>query len=581
MERTFTLSPVWLKAAVLGSIWASSEIILGSFLHNLRVPFSSILLTGIAVILVVSVSYRWNDKGLIWRAGLICAIMKAVSPSAIIFGPMAAILFESLLMELAVLVLGRNVLGFIVAGALAMSWNLFQKIAMMLIYYGFNLVAIYTSLVEYARLQLHLPSLDVWVPVVSLGFFYFIAGSLSALVGISLGKAPHDQPRSMTVHENRSVGPADGTPAHPGFVHSFVWLGFTVLGLLTLLFLLNCASPAWWFGAGVLLMVLWVYRYHGVLRPLKKIGFWITFGAITMLSALVFVKVQKPPQTWSQGLLIGLEMNFRAVLMMAGFSIIGKEMSNPVIRNYFLRTPFRQLPMALEVAFNTLPFAIAHLPSFSEIYKHPRKSLQYIGVQADIWFHEVQASHSSLPRAIIVTGNIGSGKTTLLQNLTASIKESGIPVGGILAPAIFENGKKTGYTVMNAASLESMRLSQIVPDVTLDHTGRYYFLEDAILFGKNILRAENIKPFQVVVIDEIGPLELEGKGWAESFGDLWIDKKITFLLAVRKTLVSDVVTAWGLGHPLIIDVNRTSPGEAYKIISGFLNTPGSVPPLKV
>ena len=81
------LSITWLKAAVLGCLWASSEIVLGSFLHNLHVPFSSIFLTSIGVILIVSISYKWKDRGLIWRAGLICALMKSVSPSAVIFGP--------------------------------------------------------------------------------------------------------------------------------------------------------------------------------------------------------------------------------------------------------------------------------------------------------------------------------------------------------------------------------------------------------------------------------------------------------------------------------------------------------------
>jgi len=33
------LPDIWLKAAMLGSLWASVEIILGSFLHNLHIPF--------------------------------------------------------------------------------------------------------------------------------------------------------------------------------------------------------------------------------------------------------------------------------------------------------------------------------------------------------------------------------------------------------------------------------------------------------------------------------------------------------------------------------------------------------------
>ena len=45
------LDPLWQRAAVLGSLWAASEIVLGSFLHNLRVPFSGHSLTAIAIVI--------------------------------------------------------------------------------------------------------------------------------------------------------------------------------------------------------------------------------------------------------------------------------------------------------------------------------------------------------------------------------------------------------------------------------------------------------------------------------------------------------------------------------------------------
>ncbi|MFO7852573.1 MAG: hypothetical protein ACQERS_04820 [Bacteroidota bacterium] len=62
----------WIKASIAGSMWAASEIVLGSFLHNLRVPFSGSILTAIGIILLISISYKWDEKGLFWRAGLIC-----------------------------------------------------------------------------------------------------------------------------------------------------------------------------------------------------------------------------------------------------------------------------------------------------------------------------------------------------------------------------------------------------------------------------------------------------------------------------------------------------------------------------
>ncbi|MCB0476255.1 MAG: hypothetical protein KDC69_11310, partial [Flavobacteriaceae bacterium] len=118
------LSDVWIKASIIGTTWAASEIVLGSFLHNLKIPFSGNILAGIGIILLISVSYVWKDKGLFWRAGLICALMKTLSPSAVIFGPMIAIFSQSLLLEASTRLFGRSVLGFVTGAMLAMSWNL-------------------------------------------------------------------------------------------------------------------------------------------------------------------------------------------------------------------------------------------------------------------------------------------------------------------------------------------------------------------------------------------------------------------------------------------------------------------------
>ena len=136
----------WLKAAVLGSIWASSEIVLGSFLHNLGVPFCGYLLTAIAICLMVAGHRLWPERGILWRAGLICAVMKAVSPSAVILGPMTAIFMEGLMLEAGTVLLGRNPAGYMLGGGLAMSWGLIQKVVKLIVLYGVDMYQLYVNL---------------------------------------------------------------------------------------------------------------------------------------------------------------------------------------------------------------------------------------------------------------------------------------------------------------------------------------------------------------------------------------------------------------------------------------------------
>ena len=66
-------------------------------------------------------------------------------------------------------------------------------------------------------------------------------------------------------------------------------------------------------------------RYKSALRPLMKPKFWIFFIAITMLSSYLFAKFQSDELSIADGLLVGLQMNFRAAIMIVGFSVVGKE----------------------------------------------------------------------------------------------------------------------------------------------------------------------------------------------------------------------------------------------------------------
>ena len=188
MSNRIEISEKWIKASIIGTIWAASEIVLGSFLHNLRIPFSSNVLTAIGIIILVSTSFKWTSKGVFWRAGLICALMKTMSPSAVIIGPMVAIFSQSLFLELFTRIFGRTYLGFTLGAIFAMSWNLFHKILNFIIYYGFNIVNVYSDLLKYAQKQLNIQVDLVWSPIIALALIYALLGFLSAVIGIRVGR---------------------------------------------------------------------------------------------------------------------------------------------------------------------------------------------------------------------------------------------------------------------------------------------------------------------------------------------------------------------------------------------------------
>lgn len=429
MNTVSILSEKWIKASVLGTIWAASEIVLGSFLHNLKVPFSGNILTGIGIIILISVSHVWKEKGLFWRAGIICALMKTMSPSAVIFEPMIAIFSEALLLETGVRLLGKTNAGYFVGAVSAMSWNLFQKIVSLIILYGYNIVNLYSKLTGILQKQLNINFDMLWMPVIILLFIQVLLGFLSALIGIKIGKKLLVQPEtykpdkiSESIYTQKTT---DGTK----FKYSLLWLLADIIIIsLSLVLLANTVWFIWSSVTAGFVLILSV-RYKTTFQHLLKPKFWIFFFLLTIITTIAFAEFQNNSISLTSGLLIGLQMNFRALIIITGFSALGTELNNPLIRSFFFKTYFKQLPLALELSFESLPSVIATLPDIKGFFKNPVKVFYPIVSQADYRLAELKNKIKMNSRVFILTGSVGQGKTTLVEKIIQKLLNSGISTG--------------------------------------------------------------------------------------------------------------------------------------------------------
>ncbi|MBE0650137.1 MAG: hypothetical protein IH595_04780, partial [Bacteroidales bacterium] len=179
---------LWLRASVIGGLWASVEIIIGSFLHNTRIPFAGSVLAFFGIVLLIGFYQIWPHRGLIIRAGLITAIMKSVSPSAIILGPMIGIFLEAVLVEIIIILFGNNLIAYMLSGVLSLSSALFHKIVGLIIVYGFNIVKIYVNIINFGLKQLGFQSANDVQILLFLLSFYFVFGVAAGGLGYLIGK---------------------------------------------------------------------------------------------------------------------------------------------------------------------------------------------------------------------------------------------------------------------------------------------------------------------------------------------------------------------------------------------------------
>jgi nucleoside-triphosphatase THEP1 len=552
MIRKHELSDKWIKASVLGTTWAASEIVLGSFLHNLKIPFSSNFLTAIGIIILISSNYKWSEKGLFWRAGLICALMKSMSPSAVIFGPMIAIFSEALLMEFSIRILGGTIGGYLLGGMLAMTWNLFHRIMNLIIFYGSNIIDVYADIVKFSQKQLGIHHDILWMPVLVLVGLYCIMGIAAALIGVRVGKRLLNQPVEP-IRAFPSFTEPESTNPKPAFPYSLSWLLLDVIAIITGLTLLTFTPWFIWSIFILSVVLIWITRYKRALRQLSKPRFWMGFVLITMLTAFTFNTMQSLPLM--NGLLIGIQMNFRAVLIILGFSVIGTELYNPVIRAFFLKTSFRQLPVALELSFESLPAMIARIPDFKTLMKNP------VGVVYDVLSGidaRLEDIRSDLPnKIIIISGHIGQGKTTQVQKLVETLRDECIPVAGIFSPRIMEDETTIGYDIIDAATFKREQFLRKSQEPGTEKIGQYKILPDGYQAGTEALKRSESKEYKVIVIDEIGQLELENKGWARNLDYLFNNSKSSLILAIRENFTANVIAKWNLKNYVIFNLSES------------------------
>lgn len=557
MNEVERIDQKWLKAAVIGSVWAAFEIIVGSFLHNLRIPFTGMLMSAASVFLLVSFLHLWKEKGIILRAGIVCALMKSISPSAIILGPMVGIFMEALILEGTTRLIGRNAIGFILAGALAVLWTLIQKILNLLVLYGLDLVKIAETLYQYlvkltGFTTLSFSSLFIWIAL-----FYSFIGAFVALGGILTGRKYIKQEAKMLPYlELKPKNQLFGLDENQ--TYSFRNLFLIVAAIVLNLFLINKKLHLLALFSGVGFLVFCFLRYKNAMRPLQKPGIWIQFGLITLIAAFLWEWISEGSYFSTKGLLIGLEMNFRALIIIFGFMAIGVELRNPLIKTLLFRNGFSNLYSAMNLAFSALPSLIEQLPKPKNILIQRQGLVFQLLAQSEILLEKF-ASQSLQTPVFIISGKVHEGKTTFMEKVAELLIEDGSNVSGFLSRGLMLNGERQSYVLHHLGTLEEIPLASAVNIEGWKQFRRFWFNPEAFITGNRWLKDACEQECDCIVIDEIGPMELADEGWAQSL-DLLKDKKDCFQFwIVRENVVDAVVKKWNITDYQLIKISETEP----------------------
>lgn len=153
----------------------------------------------------------------------------------------------------------------------------------------------------------------------------------------------------------------------------------------------------------------------------------------------------------------------------------------------------------------------------------------------------------------IIAGGRDEGKT---RAMAALFRETGRG-DGIISPKRFADGRFAGYDALRLSSGELVPLAVPLSSVGADwdeecRQGEYSFSGKGMAFVHAVLGEILERGIDPVFIDEVGPLELSGRGFAPL--DALVSSGRDVYLSVRDRYLERVIEKYGLARGTVIPV---------------------------
>ncbi|MEA1886193.1 MAG: nucleoside-triphosphatase [Bacteroidota bacterium] len=173
----------------------------------------------------------------------------------------------------------------------------------------------------------------------------------------------------------------------------------------------------------------------------------------------------------------------------------------------------------------------------------------------------------------MLTGGKGEGKTTFARELKEKLSENNIEVRGVLTEKVMDNGRLKGYDLFNIGSGKKekfLRLNSNNSNAKREQIGKFEILPAGLKMGRKTLCPDG--KAGITIIDEVGKLELDDRGWAECINILLKEPTCRLIMTVRDKLVDEVIKKWKLDQQsVILNTTETDSQKAASIISDGCN----------
>lgn len=175
--------------AVFGALWGALEISLGTYLHAMHVPLKGLIMSAMGMTVALAGRRIIGRNGSLLAIAAVTAALKAVSFGGVILPPLAAILIQGMLGEVATLGPARTPRWrMAVAGALAVAWNVFHPVVGQGVLAGRGIYSQYLVVIERALGVMGMSAEMAWAALAALVLIHLAAGALAGLLAAAIAE---------------------------------------------------------------------------------------------------------------------------------------------------------------------------------------------------------------------------------------------------------------------------------------------------------------------------------------------------------------------------------------------------------
>ena len=148
----------------------------------------------------------------------------------------------------------------------------------------------------------------------------------------------------------------------------------------------------------------------------------------------------------------------------------------------------------------------------------------------------------------IITGGMNSGKTSLALRMIKEMRESGMKPAGFISEAEYAEGSKNKYYIRDISGerrVLAVSKEPVHEGMEKYDFSRFFFSQAAFDFARDLLRSSALSA-DAVFIDEMGPLELSGRGCFPAVYKLLQVYSGTVVIIIREHLLVELAGKLGI-----------------------------------